>query len=173
MTLIAFFAIELHPEDYLVLAENFKADKRIKTLQQNGYAALKALLPPKENRGLILIDPPFEETDEFAQIVAALTEGLKRFAHGLYAIWYPIKDKQQVNNFYNQLKTLAITKCLHVEISANENILNQLDSCGMVIINPPWQLDIKLNENLPKLLDYLEFSQGTYKVKWLLNNDKA
>ena len=165
------FAAELHQEDYLSLSENFRADKRVKTLHQNGYEAIKAILPPKEKRGLIFIDPPFEETDEFAQVINALQDGLKRFAHGIYAVWYPIKDQHQVSKFYAALKQLPVTKCLSVELNANEPNLNQLNSCGMVIINPAWQLDTKLGENLPKLLKYLDFNRGSFTVDWLVKTD--
>jgi 23S rRNA (adenine2030-N6)-methyltransferase len=165
------FAAELHEEDYLILRDNFKTDKRVKVLHQNGYDAIKALLPPKENRGLIFIDPPFEQTDEFAQITAALNEGLNRFAHGIYAIWYPVKDLHQVLKFYKQLIDLPLKNCLSVELHANEPILNQLNSCGMVIINAPWMLEQKLDQNLQLLLTYLDFTEGSYKLKWLKNSE--
>lgn len=159
------FATELHEEDYLSLRYNFADDKRIKVLHQNGYEAIKALLPPLEKRGLVFIDPPFEQTDEFKQIIAALHTGLKRFAHGMYAIWYPIKDPTPVQKFYLALNDLPITKRLHIELHANEAILNQLNSCGMVIINPPWQLDEKLQENMPLLLRYLKLAHGTFNLE--------
>lgn len=163
------FAMELHDEDYLSLRDNFVADKRIKVLHQNGYEAIKALLPPLEKRGLIFIDPPFEETDEFQQIIAALQIGLQRFAHGIFAIWYPIKDQFKVQKFYDALDELSITKSLCVELHANEAILKQLNSCGMFIINPPWQLDQKLRENLPHLLRYLRLEQGEFSIVTKVN----
>jgi len=161
------FAAELHPEDFLVLQANFNYDKRVKVLNQNGYQAIKALLPPAEKRGLIFIDPPFEITDEFAQIVAALSTALKRFAHGIYAIWYPIKDRTAVEKFYIQMANLPITKAFYIELHANALILNQLNSCGMLIINPPWQIEQTLMNNMPKLIEYLNFTRGTFTLKWL------
>ena len=158
------FAAELHEEDYLTLRENFRYDKRIKVLHKNGYDALKALLPPLERRGLVFIDPPFEKTDEFKQIIAVLQNGLERFAHGVYAIWYPIKEQRLVQKFYMDLNKLPIDKYLYIEIHANESILNQLNSCGMVIINQPWQLEEKLRENMPRLLQYLKLENGSFKL---------
>ncbi len=158
------FASELHEQDFLTLRDNFANDRRVKVLHQSGYAAMKAVLPPFEKRGLVLIDPPFEKTDEFEQIIAALQIGLQRFAHGTFAIWYPIKDPIPVQNFYTALETLPINKSLCVELHANEAILKQLNSCGMFIINPPWRLDEKLRANLPHLLHYLQLEQGSFNL---------
>jgi len=158
---------ELHPEDYLVLQQNFRNDKRIKTLHQDGYTTLKALLPPNERRGLIFIDPPFEQKNEVEQLIESLKEGLKRFAHGIYAIWYPIKDKNLVNKFYRDLIDLSITDSFYVELHANTVVSNQLSSCGMVIINPPWKLKEKLKDKMPLLLKYLHMDQGKFRIQEL------
>lgn len=158
------FAAELHPEDYQTLHENFKNDKRIKVLNQDAYMTIKALLPPKERRGLILIDPPFEQVDEFAKITVALQEALKRFATGIYAVWYPIKDRKLVDQFYNKINATVSQSKLRIEIYANEQVLNQLNNCGMLIINPPWQLAEVLKSNMPQLLQYLNFTHGTFRI---------
>lgn len=156
---------ELHKEEYATLQENFGSDKQIKVLLENGYTAVKAFLPPPERRGLILIDPPFEQPDEFDKIVTALEDGIKRFATGIYAVWYPIKDRKLVKRFYTQVDKLEIQKKLTVELHANQPVSNQLSSCGMMIINPPWQLEEKLRTNLGKLLEYLEFTNGSFVVE--------
>jgi 23S rRNA (adenine2030-N6)-methyltransferase len=156
---------ELHPEDFASLEQNFADNPQISLLNQDGYAAIKALLPPLQKRGLIFIDPPFEVPNEFDLIVKSLQTGLKRFGHGVFAIWYPIKDRKLVKRFYSQVKALEIEKLLTIEIHANAPTLNQLSSCGMLIINPPWQLDAKLRANLPQLLKYFEFPHGTYVVE--------
>lgn len=156
---------ELHPEDFKITQQNFGNDPRIKVSEQNGYAAMKALLPPLQGRGLVLIDPPFENETEFDDIVIALKAGLKRFAHGMYAIWYPIKDRKAVKRFYTQVRELQSDKLLIVEMHANTTVLNQLSSCGMVIVNAPWQLDTKLKANLPVLLKNFGFAHGTYLVE--------
>lgn len=156
------FIAELHPEDYKILCENFNNDKRIKIFNQDSYATLKSLLPPKERRGLILIDPPFEQVDEFTRIVTALMEAIKRFATGMYIIWYPIKDRKIVEKFYKEININVLQPKLYIEIHANEQVLNQLNSCGMLIINPPWKLAELLRANMPELLKYLNFSHGTY-----------
>lgn len=131
---------ELHPEDVATLSDNFHQDPQAKVHHMDGYLALKALLPPKERRGLILIDPPFESTTEFKQMNAGLIEALKRFRNGIYALWYPIKNKNMVNHFYldiaeHELPFLKVE--LSLEVPPTETGLSE---CGMVIINPPWKL---------------------------------
>lgn len=165
------FLSELHEEDYQTLSSNFSNAKNVKIFKQNGYIMLKANLPPIEKRGLVFIDPPFEQTDEFAQILIALQNGLARFANGMYAIWYPIKDRNLVQKFYAELTQLPVTKALYVEIHTNEQVLKQLNSCGMVIINPPWELESQLHANLPKLLEYLDLTVGSYNIEWLVHKD--
>lgn len=159
------FASELQPDDFAILQELFKTDKRIKLFKEDGLATMKAVLPPLEGRGLVFIDPPYENVNEFSLLANALEEGIKRFAHGTYAIWFPIKDRQQVRKFYSKVNVLSGGKALCVEIHANATVLNQLNSCGMVIINPPWQIDTKLKSGMPKLLQYLGFNHGTYLVE--------
>ena len=86
-------ACELHPQDALALKREFAGDQAVEVRQADGYQALKAMLPPPERRGLVLIDPPFEATDEFEKLARAVRQALRRFATGCYAIWYPIKDE--------------------------------------------------------------------------------
>jgi len=158
---------ELHPDDYSVLQQNFSTDPRIKVLHQDGYQAIKSLLPPPERRGLVFIDPPFEQINEISLLVTCLQEALKRFSHGIYAIWYPIKDKNLVQKMYREIVSLEAPNCLVVELHANSIVSNQLSSCGMVIINSPWQLEEKLRDNMPLLLQYLKLEQGSFKVQSL------
>jgi 23S rRNA (adenine2030-N6)-methyltransferase len=87
-----FVACELHPEEALALKREFAGDRAVEVRQADGYKALKALLPPPERRGLVLVDPPFEAPDEYERLLRALHQGVKRFATGCYAVWYPIKD---------------------------------------------------------------------------------
>ena len=91
-----FVACELHPQDALALKREFAGDRAVEVRQADGYQALKALLPPVERRGLVLIDPPFEAADEFERLARAVRQALRRFATGCYAIWYPIKDEAAV-----------------------------------------------------------------------------
>ncbi len=162
------YLAELHQDDYTILNDIFYLDKRVKTFNQDAYKTIKSLLPPSERRGLVFIDPPFEKADEFTQIINCIQESLKRFANGIYVIWYPIKDRYQVDNFYRQLIKLNIPKTFIVELNAHKNVSFQLMSCGMLFINPPWQIYEKFEANLTKFMEYLNFTNGTYNLEWLV-----
>jgi 23S rRNA (adenine2030-N6)-methyltransferase len=163
----AIFA-ELHHQDFALLKRNFAGNKKIQTLNQDGYLLLKSHLPPIIKRGLILIDPPFEKEngkeDDFSQTVKYLKEGYKRFATGIYLLWYPIVDKKVSNKFHQQIKDLGIKNILIAQIIIDKNIKEGFKGCGMVIINPPYQLDEKLSKALPLILNYLNADQGEVKL---------
>ena len=163
----AIFA-ELHPQDFLLLKRNFAGNKKVTTLNQDGYLLLKSHLPPLIKRGLVLIDPPFEKEngreDDFMQIIKYLKEAYKRFATGIYLVWYPIVNERSIDNFYHEIKNLGIQKTLIAEIIIDQNIKEGFKGCGMAIINPPYQLEEKLSVGLPLILRYLEKEQGKIRV---------
>jgi len=140
-----FVACEIHPQDALALKREFAGDRLIEVRQQDGYHAVKSVLPPPERRALVLIDPPFEATDEFEKLARALRHGLRRFAVGCYAIWYPIKDTDAVAAFVAEFASLKATR-LELEMPAEES---KLAACGMLVINPPWKFDEAMRESLP------------------------
>lgn len=154
---------ELHSQDYVQLQENFANDRRIKVFQRNGYDNLKALLPPSERRGLVLIDPAFEVSNEWDLMLNGVQEALKRFAHGIYMLWYPIKDRKLVARFYKNLQQLQMS-VICVELHLNQNIVSQLTSCGLIIINPPWQLPETIQAGMPKLCQYMNFNHAQFKI---------
>jgi 23S rRNA (adenine2030-N6)-methyltransferase len=159
---------ELHPDDAELLKQNFRGDGQVAVHHMNAYHAIKAFLPPKEKRGLVLIDPPFEKTDEFEQITRAIKLGYERFRQGIFAIWYPIKDRLPVQQFHNSLVALGIQKILVTELLIHRELLpDRLNGCGMVIINAPWQLDSELDMLLPELLPYVT-ENGSHRVEWLV-----
>lgn len=146
--------VEKNAEELMSLRQCFEALNRnqISIHHDDGYQALKAFLPPKERRGLIFIDPPFEALNEWSQIVQGLATGLKRFNTGIYAVWYPIKDKMAVLAFHNKLKELECKEILIAELVIYpEDVPHGLIGCGMVIINPPWQLDEALKPLVQEL----------------------
>lgn len=147
---------ELHPKAYQTLKDQFARDKQASIHLLDGYQSLKAFLPPKERRGLILIDPPYEKPDEFTQLTTVLPEALKRFATGVYAIWYPIKDRAPLERFYQSLKETIPQPILIAELSIYpETTAQHLNGSGMLIINPPWQLDVQIQSYLPRLWSIL------------------
>jgi 23S rRNA (adenine2030-N6)-methyltransferase len=147
---------ELHPESCATLKMLMAKEKRAQIFERDGYASLKALLPPPEKRGVILIDPPFEKKDEREQIIKALAAALKRFAHGIYMIWYPIKSRNQLGNFQNQIRQLSPEKYLSLDFYLyRDEHANRLNGSGLIILNPPWQLREKLEIVMPELLAIL------------------
>jgi 23S rRNA (adenine2030-N6)-methyltransferase len=140
-----FIACELHPKEALLLKREFAGDRAVEVRQADGYKALKALLPPVERRGLVLIDPPFEVPDEYEHLLRALRQGVRRFATGCYAIWYPIKD-EAARAF---AADLASFKPLVLELRLDGMAPGRLAACGLAVINPPWRFEEAMREALP------------------------
>jgi 23S rRNA (adenine2030-N6)-methyltransferase len=114
-----------------------------------GLAALKSDLPPIERRGLILIDPPYEQGSERDEIIAALTAGLQRFEHGVFALWYPIKQRPFLRRWLNRIARLTDRPVLTIENSlVPDELGNRLTGSGLLIINPPWPLDVVIRPAL-------------------------
>lgn len=142
-----FIACELHAEDALALRREFAGDRAVEVRQEDGYKILKAMLPPPERRGLVLIDPPFEASDEFERLTRAVRHGLRRFATGCYALWYPIKDEAVAAAF---IATLDMPKRLVMELRIpGEAGTTKLTACGLAVINPPWRFEEAMAEALP------------------------
>lgn len=142
-----FVACEMHPQEALLLKREFAGDRAVEVRQGDGYHALKELLPPVERRALVLIDPPFEATDEFERLTRAVRHGLRRFAIGCYAIWYPIKDEAAVSVF---IESLADVKYLNMELDLGPRTPEgKLAACGLVVINPPWKFEEAMRDALP------------------------
>jgi 23S rRNA (adenine2030-N6)-methyltransferase len=145
--------LELHPDDARTLADAFAHDPRIRVQQADGYVGLKALLPPPERRGLVLIDPPFEVTDEFARIVRGLKHAHRRWATGIAMIWYPIKHRGPVKAFHDALIASGVPRILVAELLLRPDTdPDRLNGSGLVIVNPPWRLDEALAPLLTALL---------------------
>lgn len=161
---------ELHPEEFQQLKKRYGHQKQIAVHHQDGYQALKAFLPPKEKRGLILIDPPYEDKNEFEKLIETLPQALKRFETGVYAIWYPIKNREPVNYFLREIKKHISREMLICELSLYpDDLPTHLNGSGMLIINPPWQLDDELNKTLPILSRLLtqNFNETPFKIAFI------
>jgi 23S rRNA (adenine2030-N6)-methyltransferase len=140
---------ELHAQDAHTLKQHFHHDPQVHIHHRNGYEALGALLPPTEKRGLILIDPPFEKTDEFSTMALALRGALKRFRQGVFALWYPIKGRAMVEDFYAQLQSHSLPEALQIEWLFFPTLQpDRLNGCGMLILNPPWQLEAHVAQSM-------------------------
>ncbi|MFU8797519.1 MAG: 23S rRNA (adenine(2030)-N(6))-methyltransferase RlmJ [Gammaproteobacteria bacterium] len=151
---------ELHPEVAALLKDQFKH-----VHIQNGYTTLKACTPPPERRGLILIDPCYEAPDEWKQLPTHVYNTWQRWKTGIYALWYPIKNQEIVSVFKSKMKRLGISNILVTELCPWPTENNQrLNGSGMMIINPPWQLETELKAALPCLLDVLRQHPKGYAI---------
>lgn len=166
---------ELHSQDGETLKHNIASAESECSVQvlapQNGYQAVSALLPPPEKRGLVLIDPPFEQLDEFDQVVTALTKGLKRWQTGSYAVWYPIKDTVKIAAFHRDVAAINdIPKTLVIELMIRSTDGGKgLHGCGFVWVNPPFGLVNELDQLLAYLRDQLAQSAGAEShYRWLV-----
>ena len=145
-------AIELHPKDAARLRTEFGGDFQTRVMELDGWLALGAHLPPKEKRGLVLIDPPFEEEGEFDRLVDGLERAHKRWPGGIYALWYPIKDRRAIIAFRKALRQSGIPKLLDIEFEIRPSSTEpSLDGSGMVVVNPPFTLEGELRTVLPAL----------------------
>ncbi|MBB3228677.1 23S rRNA (adenine2030-N6)-methyltransferase [Luteibacter sp. Sphag1AF] len=162
---------ELRLDEADALRHLFRNDSRVHVHQRDGYEALKALTPPKEKRGLVLIDPPFEAQEaEFRLIEKSLKSALERWPTGVYAVWYPIKVRSHVQPFHRWLTKCGARRVLMTEILLNpENTPLRLQGTGVAIVNAPWKLDDTLRDSLRYLAKVLgKERQAEYKLSWLV-----
>lgn len=144
---------ELNPREAIFLRREFAGDKGIEVREEDGYGLLKSMLPPPERRALILIDPPYESHDETADAVAAIGHGLRRFATGVYALWYPVKDMKFVKALHEAVIALdpPETIAVHVQMTRLGVMGRPQVGSGMVVINPPWKFADTMRELAPWL----------------------
>jgi len=162
-------AIELHPDAAFELKNRFAGDFATRVIELDGWLALGAHVPPKEKRGLVLVDPPFEIDDEFGRILDGLRTAHRRWPGGVYAFWYPVKDREEVRRFREGLATLGISRVLDATLTIRAPLhYPRLDGTGMVIVNPPYLIEDELRLLLPVLADVLAQDEGAaWSVDWL------
>lgn len=147
---------ELHPEEADNLRRLFRGDRRVGVHLRDGWEALGALLPPQEKRGLVLIDPPFEDPQEFTALTRGLAAGWRRFRTGVFAAWYPIKRRAPVRQFMTDLCDSGIRDVLTAELLLREPVdPGRLNGCGMLVVNPPYRFEQEVQPILTALLDRL------------------
>jgi len=154
-------AIELHPADAEKLRSAFEGDYQVRVIELDGWLALGAHLPPKEKRGLVLVDPPFEEEGEFDRMIDGLARATRRFAGGTYMLWHPIKADSPLKAFDAKLTNLGRPSTLTVRLwIRNNNAAPGLNGSGLVIVNPPYTLEASLKAVLPELAGLLAQEPG-------------
>jgi 23S rRNA (adenine2030-N6)-methyltransferase len=150
---------ELHGSDHTLLADHFRYDRRVEVRLADGFAGLRAVLPPSSRRGLILIDPPYELASDYRQVLETVHDGLKRFATGTYMVWYPLLDRSEARLLPTELAAIAtpIVKdaWLCVELRVRSLVAGErgMAGSGLYIINPPWTLRTDLLAALPRLVE--------------------
>jgi 23S rRNA (adenine2030-N6)-methyltransferase len=160
--------VEQQPAEVQALQQATSRMRDVSIVCGDGYAALKTYLPPRENRGLVLIDPPYEADTEFADAERALRFGLSRWPNGVFALWYPIKAGAQSQRLNAALQASGLRKLLRLELTvrpADSPI--GLNGSGLVIANPPWKFDGEMKDTLAELHAALE-GQGAVRVEWLV-----
>ncbi len=160
---------ELHPSDYPLLEQEFHHDRQVSIYKEDGFARLKASLPPQERRGLVLIDPPYELAKEYRDVVRAIAQSYKRWATGIYAIWYPVVNRCDIDDMLEGLQGLEIRKILQIELGvAPDTNERGMTASGMIVINPPWTLESQMQTILPFLKQAIAPATGHYKVEWVV-----
>jgi 23S rRNA (adenine2030-N6)-methyltransferase len=157
---------ELHPTDFEILQENFERDRQAKLFKSDGFASLKALLPPPTRRAVVFMDPPYEIKSDYPKVVDALEEGLSRFAEGVYVIWYPILTRGDHIRMIESLRQLS-EKTLNIAMTVqepDEKGFGMLGS-GLFIINPPWTLKDTMQDVMPYLVEMLaQYPGASYEI---------
>ena len=162
-------ACELEPNAAAGLKRNFGQDRRIKVIAIDGWTALNAYVPPRERRGLALIDPPFEDAADFSRLALGLEGAHRKWANGTYLLWYPIKAREQPDALARRLRRCGIGKILRSELSVAPLVdPARLSGCGLIVVNPPWTLAPELEVMLPALAPILAGAErGGARIDWL------
>ena len=166
--------VEQHPEDGALLTERFNEVHNAKVMRMDGWIALRGLIPPKERRGLVLIDPPFEEPGELARAASRLSDAVKRWPTGIVAFWYPIKDPREVDAFVAEAVAGTTRDMLRLELLVDQPNGIRLAGCGLLVVNPPWRLAEEAGLLLPAFAERLaRRDYGAFRCERLAGSGAA
>lgn len=162
-------ACELQPDSASEVAEHLRRDRRAKALTIDGWTALSAYVPPKERRGVVFIDPPFEQSGEFGRLLNGLADAYAKWPTGTYVLWYPIKNNRDSEDFGRRVGRAGIPKILRAELVITPHAdAPRLNGSGLIIVNPPWPLERQLAQLLPTLAELLALERrGGARLDWL------
>jgi 23S rRNA (adenine2030-N6)-methyltransferase len=170
-------ACELEPQAAKALRRTLRGDERAKAIEIDGWTALSAYVPPVERRGLVLVDPAFEQEDDFGRLANDLLAAHRKWGSGIYMLWYPIKGRPQPDALAKRLTRLRIPKILRAELTvAPFTDPSKLNGSGLILVNPPWTLEAELTVLLPALADILVRDGGgssrrNWRLDWLAGED--
>jgi 23S rRNA (adenine2030-N6)-methyltransferase len=161
---------ELRADDAEALDFEFARESRVKVQAIDGYTGLKAALPPPEKRALVLIDPPFESKDEFVDVLTGIREMVKRLPSAVCAVWYPVTERVRVDEFRRTFLESNPPPTLFAEIRiAGDGSQLRMKGCGLLILNPPWQIEEEIRSVLPVLSERLKVDAGSgFECGWLV-----
>ena len=164
------FLFELHPNEFTNMRGNFSGDRAIKMANKDGLEGLIANMPPKERRGVVLIDPSYEIKTEYDEVVDTLIAAHRRFATGTYALWYPVVKRQLISKMERALKASGIKNIQLFELAIEADKEERgMTSSGMIVINPPWTLQKEMQHTLPFLAEKLGIDgEGFYRIETLV-----
>ncbi len=162
--------VEKQLEEAYALQHSVRSRRGVSVVHGDGYAALKTYLPPRENRGLVMIDPPYESQRESADALRALVFGLQRWPTGVFALWYPIKARADAARLHNALKASGLRKLLALELSVRpDDSPIGLNGSGFIIANPPWQFDAEMTPVHAELHRVLApDGKGHTRIEWIV-----
>jgi len=164
-------ACELEPNAARALARNLAGDERVKTVTIDGWTALKAYVPPKERRGVVLVDPAFEQPDEFARLAGQFAAAYRKWPSGTYMLWYPIKGRAEPDALAGRMRERGIGKALRIELSLGESA-GRLTGSGLLVVNPPWLLEREMAVLLPALADLLaRDTRPATRLDWIVREN--
>jgi 23S rRNA (adenine2030-N6)-methyltransferase len=156
-------AIEKHDEDARTLTRTLAPYPRARVMQADGYERLIALLPPPERRGVVLIDPPYEAPDEFEQAARIFAQAWRRFATGIYLLWFPVKSASAADAFCAEVLSAGVTKALRIDIDVGVSEEGRLHAAGLLVVNPPFGMDEELRTAMTVVAPKL--GQGRHATK--------
>lgn len=152
---------ELHPADFDLLQSHTAKDRRFRAEREDGFRGLLALLPPLSRRALVLIDPSYEVKSDFSAVVDTVTKACKKFATGIYAIWYPVVERERIDGLESGFINSGIRDIKRFELGITADAdARGLSAAGMIVVNPPWKLMEKMSALLPRLVETLGKDDG-------------
>ncbi|MDG6094732.1 23S rRNA (adenine(2030)-N(6))-methyltransferase RlmJ [Acetobacter sp. AN02] len=161
---------ELHPEDAATLRRLFRGNPAVAVHERDGYGAIRALWPVRGfTRGLILMDPPFEKSDDFERLAEAVAEARRRLRGACVAIWYPVKHRTPVRSFFDRLRDQGERGLLATELLLRPPTdPSRLNGSGLLLINPPWKFDETARKITDTLARRLGNEESRGSVEWIV-----
>ena len=160
--------VELHPTDHAALAQGFARIEGVRVVQGDGLAHLLRVLPPRERRAVVLIDPSYEIKADYTTVPDALIRACGRFAHGTFVLWYPVIERSRAEDLLAMLAASGVRRQLVVELCLRpDGARRGMTGFGLVVINPPWTLPQAAATGLPWLARTLD-ADGPWRCGWLV-----